>query len=183
LRIVTQDINEFDAGGKFDRVVSVEMFEHTRNLELLLQRVASWMADDARLFVHIFTNRRFAYLFEARDSSDWMSEHFFTGGIMPSEDLLLYFQRDVRLLRQWRVNGKHYQEDCRCLATKSRCASRRSPGAFRGYVRPRTCGRRAAARSRRWLERWRIFFFACEELWGYAGGEEWGVSHYLFARQ
>jgi cyclopropane-fatty-acyl-phospholipid synthase len=84
VRIVTEDINRFDAGAKFDRVVSVEMFEHTRNLELLLQRVASWMKDEARLFVHVFTHRRFAYLFEARDSSDWMSEHFFTCGMMPS---------------------------------------------------------------------------------------------------
>jgi cyclopropane-fatty-acyl-phospholipid synthase len=182
LRIVTQDINRFDAGAQFDRVVSVEMFEHTRNLELLLQRVASWMKDDARLFVHIFTHRRFAYLFEARDSSDWMSEYFFTGGMMPSEDLLLYFQRDVRLLRQWRVSGTQYQ--------KTADAWRRNVDAHRDEILElfgETYGRglRENARqreARRWLERWRIFFFACEELWGYARGEEWGVSHYLFAR-
>ncbi len=189
VRIVTEDINRFEplaeiaANGKFDRVVSVEMFEHTRNLELLLQRVAAWMADDARLFVHVFTHRRFAYLFEARDSSDWMSEHFFTGGMMPSEDLLLYFQRDVQLLRQWRVSGKHYE--------KTADIWRRNLDAHRDEVLDvfaETYGRglAGAARqreARRWLERWRIFFFACEELWGYAGGEEWGVSHYLFARQ
>ncbi|MGB6199940.1 MAG: cyclopropane-fatty-acyl-phospholipid synthase family protein [Candidatus Acidiferrales bacterium] len=182
LKIVTEDINRFEAGAKFDRVVSVEMFEHTRNLEMLLQRVASWMTDDARLFVHIFTHRRFAYLFEARDSSDWMSEHFFTGGIMPSEDLVLYFQRDVRLVRQWRVSGTHYQ--------KTSDAWRRNVDAHRGEILEvfaETYGRGLAGRARRreaqrWLERWRIFFFACEELWGYAGGEEWGVSHYLFAR-
>jgi cyclopropane-fatty-acyl-phospholipid synthase len=182
VRIVTEDINRFDAGTKFDRIVSVEMFEHTRNLELLLQRLATWMADDARLFVHIFTHRRFAYLFEARDSSDWMSEHFFTGGMMPSEDLLLYFQRDVRLLRQWRVSGTHYQ--------KTADAWRRNVDAHREEVLElfaETYGGGLAPRARRreaeiWLERWRIFFFACEELWGYAGGEEWGVSHYLFAR-
>jgi cyclopropane-fatty-acyl-phospholipid synthase len=182
LRIVTQDINRFDAGEKFDRVVSVEMFEHTRNLELLLQRVASWMTDDARLFVHVFTHRRFAYLFEARDSSDWMSEYFFTGGMMPSEDLLLYFQRDVRLLRQWRVSGTHYQ--------KTSDAWRRNVDAHRDEVLEifgETYGRGLSAtarqrEARRWLARWRIFFFACQELWGYARGEEWGVSHYLFAR-
>jgi len=182
LRIVTEDINRFDADGKFDRVVSVEMFEHTRNLEMLLQRVASWMADDARLFVHVFTHRRFAYLFEARDSTDWMSEHFFTGGIMPSEDLLLYFQRDVRLVRQWHVSGKHYG--------KTADAWGRNLDAHRGEILElfaETYGRGLAGNARRrearrWLERWRIFFFACEELWGFAGGEEWGVSHYLFAR-
>jgi cyclopropane-fatty-acyl-phospholipid synthase len=182
VRIVTEDINRFDAGAKFDRVVSVEMFEHTRNLELLLQRVASWMKDEARLFVHVFTHRRFAYLFEARDSSDWMSEHFFTGGMMPSEDLPLYFQRDVRLLRQWRVSGKHYE--------KTADAWRKNVDAHRGEVLElfaETYGHGLAGNARRreaerWLERWRIFFFACEELWGYAGGEEWGVSHYLFAR-
>jgi cyclopropane-fatty-acyl-phospholipid synthase len=182
LRIVTEDINRFDAGGKFDRVVSVEMFEHTRNLELLLQRVASWMADDARLFVHVFTHRRFAYLFEARDYTDWMSEHFFTGGIMPSEDLLLYFQRDVRLVRQWHVGGRHYE--------KTADAWRRNLDAHRGEILELFAeaygrgliGNARRREARRWLERWRIFFFACEELWGYAGGEEWGVSHYLFAR-
>jgi cyclopropane-fatty-acyl-phospholipid synthase len=182
LRIVTCDINQFDAGAKFDRVVSVEMFEHTRNLELLLQRIASWMTDDARLFVHIFTHRSFAYLFEARDSSDWMSEHFFTGGVMPSEDLLLHFQRDVRLKRYWHVNGQHYE--------KTADAWRRNVDAHREEivkVFEQTYGRGLSGNARRreaqrWLERWRIFFFACEELWGYARGQEWGVSHYLFAR-
>jgi cyclopropane-fatty-acyl-phospholipid synthase len=188
LRIVTEDINNFGqagrsgASGQFDRVVSVEMFEHTRNLELLLQRVASWMSADARLFVHVFTHRQFAYLFEARDASDWMSEHFFTGGMMPSDDLLLYFQRDVRLLRQWRVSGMHYQKtadawrrnlDAHCDAILELFAETYGRG-LAGNARRRE--------ARRWLERWRIFFFACEELWGYAGGEEWGVSHYLFAR-
>jgi cyclopropane-fatty-acyl-phospholipid synthase len=182
LRIVTQDINRFDADGQFDRVVSVEMFEHTRNLEILLQRVASWMNGDARLFVHVFTHRRFAYLFEARDSSDWMSEYFFTGGMMPSEDLLLYFQRNVRLLQQWRVSGTHYQ--------KTADAWRRNVDAHRHEILEifgETYGRGLSGtarqrEARRWLERWRIFFFACQELWGYARGEEWGVSHYLFAR-
>jgi cyclopropane-fatty-acyl-phospholipid synthase len=177
LDVVTCDANAltFPEGTRFDRVVSVEMFEHMRNYETLLARVASWMAPKATLFVHIFTHARFAYPFEVRDETDWMAKYFFTGGIMPSDDLLLYFQRDVVLVDHWHVPGWHYQLTSEAwLANMDR---------HRDVIMPvleRTYG---AAQALRWWVYWRVFFMSCAELWGYAGGREWLVSHYLFEKR
>jgi cyclopropane-fatty-acyl-phospholipid synthase len=177
LEIVTCDMNAlaFDAAQRFDRVVSVEMFEHMRNYEQLLARIAGWMTDDATLFVHIFTHLRYAYPFEVRDASDWMAKYFFTGGIMPSDGLLLYFQRDLRLLEHWQVSGRHYQLTSEAwLANMDRHRAEIMP------IMEATYGRGEA---RRWWVYWRVFFMSCAELWGYAGGREWIVSHYLFGRR
>jgi cyclopropane-fatty-acyl-phospholipid synthase len=177
LEVITCDVNalDFPEGGRFDRVVSVEMFEHMRNYDTLLARVASWLTPAGTLFVHIFTHARFAYPFEVRDETDWMARHFFTGGIMPSDDLLLYFQRDVVLLDHWNVPGWHYQLTSEAwLANMDRHRDDIMP------VLERTYGTTQALR---WWVYWRVFFMSCAELWGYSGGREWLVSHYLFEKR
>lgn len=177
LEIITRDANQLDFGPdtRFDRVVSVEMFEHMRNYETLLGRIASWMQPGATLFVHIFTHNRFAYTFEVRDESDWMARYFFTGGIMPSDDLLHYFQRDLQLRHHWQVDGRHYQLTSEAWLQKM--------DANRAALMPILAKTYGPAQATRWWVYWRVFFMSCAELFGYRGGREWLVSHYLFERR
>jgi len=175
LEVATADVNDFAPRNSFDRVVSIEMFEHLANWPLLLGRIRSWLRPGGRLFLHVFSHRRLAYRFETEGAGNWLGRHFFTGGIMPADDLLLYCQEDLVLERHDRLNGRHYARTA--AAWLARLDARRrealavlSAGADEGEARRR-------------LQRWRIFFLACAELGGYAGGREWIVSHYRLRRR
>ena len=173
LQVITQDINRFELHQRFDRVVSVEMFEHLRNWPQAFARVARWLEADGRFFMHVFTHRGAPYPFEVRDASDWMSRHFFSGGMMPSDDLALRCQDALRVLDHWRWSGTHYQRTAAAwLANMDR---------QRDAVMPLLAATYGAAHATQWWNRWRLFFLSVEELFGYADGRRWGVSHYLFA--
>jgi len=175
IRIVTADMNVFEAGdAAFDRVVSVEMFEHMKNYQLLMAKVARWLRPGGKLFVHIFTHREFAYHFEGKDPSDWITRYFFEGGTMPSDDLLLYFQDDLSIEKHWRVSGTHYQRTSEAwLENMDANESAITPILERVYGKDQTA---------KWRAYWRVFFMSCAELWGFRGGNEWLVSHYRFVR-
>ena len=173
--VLTRDVNLLElAPSSFDRCVSVEMFEHMRNYDVLLGKIASWLRPGGQLFVHIFCHRNLMYPFETSGDDNWMGRYFFTGGLMPAADTLLYFQRELRIEQRWLLPGTHYQKTSdHWLANQD--ANRDEVMAVLGAA----YGPDEAAR---WHQRWRMFWMSCAELFGYDGGSEWIVAHYRFKK-
>jgi cyclopropane-fatty-acyl-phospholipid synthase len=173
IEVITADMNTFQIARTFDRVVSVEMFEHMRNQALLLERVASWLEPDGKLFVHVFCHRDRPYFFEDEGPGDWMARHFFTGGLMPSERLMERFSGPLALDLRWRVCGTNYE--------KTALAWLDNMDRHRTEILELFAETYGEADATRWFHRWRMFFLACAELFGYNRGEEWFVSHTLWS--
>jgi len=174
LKVITENMLDFHPSEQFDRIVSIEMFEHMRNYEQLLQRISSWLKDEGKLFVHIFSHKKYAYLYEAEDKDDWMSNYFFTGGIMPSHDLLSHFNKDLVIEQQWRQNGLNYTHTLEAWLKNLNRNEKRISDIFSEHY--------GDDQIRIWLNRWRMFILACSELFAYGRGEEWGISHYRFEK-
>jgi len=173
IQVITEDMKEFNTDKKFDRIVSLEMFEHMKNYKKLFNRVSSWLKSDGLFFMHIFCHKTVPYEFIDNGPNDWMSRHFFTGGIMPSDDLPLFFQDDLSIMKRWRWNGNHYARTCN--AWLKRMDSQEPAIA---EVLEKVYG----DNKEQWRQRWRIFFMSCAELFAFNGGNEWYVSHYLFKK-
>ncbi len=174
LQIITMDMNLFSIDQKFDRIASIEMFEHMRNFKQLLAKVSNWLVPQGKLFIHVFCHREYPYLFESEGTANWMGKYFFTAGMMPFDEIFSYFQDSLRLERNWVVNGNHYAKTSRAWLERL--------DANRSTVMPileNTYGKSAAPL---WFERWRLFFIACEETFGFRDGKEWWVSHSLLSR-
>ena len=174
IEVITADMNDFETESKYDRVVSIEMFEHMRNYKKLLSKISSWLNDDGKLFIHIFTHRSVVYPFENQGEADWMAREFFSGGMMPSHDLLLHFQDDLIIDDVWSMSGTHYEKTSLAWVNKM---DANKDSIMKIFLK--TYGDDAKL----WFQRWRIFFMSCEKLFGYNNGSEWGVSHYRFSKR
>ena len=166
---IKQDMNDLSLEGSFDRIISIEMFEHMRNYGALLKKLRDHLQNNGKLFVHIFTHRDHPYPYEVRGPSDWMSKYFFTAGLMPSQDIFSYFEEDFLVEQNWKINGSHYAKTCNLWLQNHYRNKKTILDIFRGhYPNPRL-----------WFVRWQLFFIACEELFACNEGKEWFVSHYL----
>ncbi len=175
LEVIRADMADFHTPRQFDRVLSVEMFEHMRNYEQLMERIAGWLTPSGKLFVHVFCHAKFAYFFQTEGQANWMGRHFFTGGMMPSVDLLPRFQRDLQLEDQWQVNGRHYAQTAEAWL--------KNLDARRGEIERIFAAELPLAEAGLQVQRWRMFFMACGELFRFDEGRQWLVAHYRFGRR
>ena len=175
LKIITADMNVFNTEEKFDRVVSVEMFEHMRNHSTLLNKISGWLKPHGTLFVHIFVHKDTPYLFEVKDDSDWMSKYFFSGGMMPSDDYFTYYPENFKLVDHVQYNGIHYSKTAEAWLQNMDKNKKKIREIFENHY--------GAKDATKWIEYWRIFFMSCSELWKYNDGKEWLVSHYLMEKK
>ncbi|MDC0575089.1 cyclopropane-fatty-acyl-phospholipid synthase family protein [Nitrosomonadaceae bacterium] len=175
VNIITCDMNDLDIEIiKFDRVVSVEMFEHMRNWEKIYENVSAWLKPEGYFFKHIFVHKTAAYEFVDNGPSDWMGRYFFSGGIMPSDDLPLAFQKDLIFIQRWRWDGRHYEKTANAWLENMDNNKQALLPLFKKVYSNNDM--------HKWWSRWRMFFMACAELFGYNNGQEWWVSHYLFQK-
>lgn len=174
VEVIVSDMNEFATSKQFDRVISVEMFEHMRNYGELYARINNWLRPDGRFFMHIFCHRTTPYEYIDKGPADWMSRYFFSGGIMPSADLPLRFSKHLSIVRRWHWNGQHYAKTCNAWLERM--------DSNEDHVMPILTECYGEADASLWWQRWRMFFMACAELFDYAEGHEWYVGHYLFEK-
>ncbi|GIX42219.1 MAG: cyclopropane-fatty-acyl-phospholipid synthase [Leptospiraceae bacterium] len=173
LKIINADMNNFNIKQKFDRVVSIEMFEHMRNYELLLKKISQFLKKDGLLFVHIFVHKQFCYYYEVKDETDWMSKYFFTNGIMPSSNLLHYFQNHLVIEKEWHVNGIHYYKTSMEWLKNHKKYKKEILNIFKNYYNDPLL----------WYYRWYIFYLAVAEFFKTNQGNEWFIAHYLFKKK
>ena len=174
ITIITEDINKLELNRKFDRIYSIEMFEHVRNYYGLFRNLNSWLKPEGHGFIHVFVHKNAPYFFDVNDDSDWMSKYFFSGGVMPSEKLFYHINDHIRITGQTNINGKHYSLTSRKWLENMDLNKEKIMQLFNEHY-----GKQQALK---WFEYWRIFFMACEELWGFKDGTEWFVSHYTFKK-
>ena len=172
IKALKLDVNNLYLDKQFDRIVSIEMFEHLRNYKLVLNSLNSLLKQDGRLFVHIFCHKELTYFYEIKNSYDWMTKYFFEGGIMPSQDIFKYFDDELEVINQWHVNGNHYAKTCKAWLNNHYKNQDKILDIFKNhYDKPKI-----------WFNRWRIFFLSCEAFFGLNYGKEYFVSHYLFKK-
>ena len=173
IKAFRMDVNNLELNKKFDRIVSIEMFEHLRNYKLILNYLNHALKPDGKLFIHIFCHKKLTYLYEMKNNFDWMTKYFFQGGIMPSKDIFQYFEDELEIINQWDINGNHYSKTCKAWLNNHYKNKKKILDVFKiHYDYPKI-----------WFNRWRIFFLTCEAFFALNDGKEYFITHYLFKKR